>query len=349
MASLAEKILAIGRTNPVEQAGSLAQRILGAVPQTGALKAPAQTPVFPTPASAVPLWQKIIGGQQGETFLQTYKRVGAENTAATKAAFDPNASPELRKKGQDIYAGMTFGFTGTLQNVAKKGAVKGIQALKGSVDDLTSQARKYKTAEEFVKSQGETIYHGTAGKFETFDEKMKGSVTGAKSAHGATWFTDDPAVAKAYSVYAAETGPVNRLMLEADRVEKIAQKSGKESDWLKYDKITQELEKLDTYDANFERRKLANVKEVVAKGDFYKVDAKGKTPQELSSDGDIDSWLNVQVEKAKKLGKDGIVIKNIDDAVGLYDKPSTHYAIFDTSKIKTRSQLTDIWNKAHNK
>ena len=163
MASLAEKILNAGRTNPVEQLGNLPlwQRILNSVPETGTPKVP--TPLaFPTPASAVPLWQKIIGGQQGETFLQTYNRVGAENTAATKAVFDPNAPAELREKGRQRFADMTFGFTGTLQNVAKKGVVKGVQALKGSADDtlkpLAQEARKYKSAEEFVKAQTKTEY-----------------------------------------------------------------------------------------------------------------------------------------------------------------------------------------------
>ena len=215
-------------------------------------------------------------------------------------------------------------------------------------EKLIIEAKKYKNADDFVKSKI-NAYHGTAAKFDTFDEKMKGSVTGAKSAHGATWFTDNKDVAKAYSIYAAESGPINKLQRQADELEKIAQKTGKESDWIKYDKIVEEMEKLDTYEGNYKRRELANIKDAFLDGDFYQVDAKGKTPQELSADGDIDSWLNLQVEKAKKLKKDGLIIKNIDDAVGLYDKPSNHFAIFDTAKIKTKSQLEDIWNKANKK
>lgn len=216
-----------------------------------------------------------------------------------------------------------------------------------SASQLIQEAKKYKSAEEFIKAQGTPVYHGTAGKFDVFDDKMTGSVTGAKSAHGATWFTDSPEVAKAYSIYAAESGLINKLQRQADELDKIARKTGKESDWLKYDKIVEEMEKLDTYEANFKRRELANVKEAILEGDFYKVNAKGKTPQELSADGDIDSWLSLQVKKAKDLKKDGLIIENIDDAVGLYDKPSTHYAVFDAKQIKTKSQLQDIWNKAH--
>lgn len=261
-------------------------------------------------------------------------KLNAENLQALAQEIQtpPKSNPETKK---------------AVDEIAAKFNKKEIEPVT-DVNQLEEEAKKYKSAEEFIKAQGETIYHGTSGKFETFDEKMKGSVTGAKSAHGATWFTDSPEVAKAYSIYAAEAGPVNKILRQIEETEKIAKKSGAESDWAKYDELVVESEKLDTYDANFERRKLANVKEVVANGDFYTVDAKGKTPQELSSDGDIDSWLNVQVEKAKALGKDGIIIKNIDDAVGLYDKPSTHYAIFDSKNIKTKSQLTDIYNKANN-
>jgi hypothetical protein len=64
------------------------------------------------------------------------------------------------------------------------------------------------------------------------------------------------------------------------------------------------------------------------------IDAGGKTPQELSTNADIDSWLNSQLKKAKKSGKQGVQIKNLDDAAGLANAPSTHYALFDPSGVK---------------
>lgn len=213
---------------------------------------------------------------------------------------------------------------------------------------LHEEARKYKTPEEFVKSQN-TVFHGTGTKFNKFDDTMRGTITGAKSAQGAIWFTDDLKTAQAYSTHAAETGVVKKALAEADALEKIAKKSGKQSDWNKYDAKLAEAEKLDTYEASFERRKDANVKEAILNGDFYEIDAQGKTPQELSSEGDIDSWLNKQIKKAKKLGKDGIKITNLDDAVGLYDHPATHYGIFKSNNIIEKSYLTRIWNEAHGK
>jgi len=197
--------------------------------------------------------------------------------------------------------------------------------------------------DEWVKGEI-NAYHGTAADFEKFSDSFKGSITDAQSAKGAFWFTDDPATAKAYSIYAAETGPINKLMKQHAALEKIAQKSGKNSDWLKVDELTQKIDDLGGYDATYDRRVNAKVKDVSIKGDFLEVDAKGKTPQELGQDGDIDSWLSQQVEKARKLNKTGLKIKNIDDAVGLYNRPSTHYAVFNPDVIKTRSQLRAEWD-----
>ena len=224
------------------------------------------------------------------------------------------------------------------------------ESLSNKTNPLLQEAKKYKSAEEFVKAQGTPVLHGTADKFDTFGNDMKGSITGAQSAKGAIWFTPDEPTAKAYSIYASESGPINKLLEQQKVLEKIAQKSGSNSDWAKVDKLTQEIDDLGGYEATYQRRiDNANVKEAVVNGDFMVVDAKGKTPQEMSKDGDIDSWLNTQLEKGKKMGKDGVLFKNLDDAVGLSNRPADHYAIFDSKNIKTKSQLTDIWNKANKK
>ena len=343
------KILEAGKINPVEQLGNLPlwQKILNAKPP----EVPAfgtQPSKAPTPEAIVPLWQKIIGGQQGETFPQTFKRVGEEQALARKSAFDPNATPEMREKGQQMIADMTFGFSGGLRNVAKQGLkTLPLSKVAGKADDIAKAKASGQSFDDWVKGQGETVLHGTSEKFDVFSDTMKGSITGAESAKGAIWFTPDAPTAKAYSVYAAESGPINKLLEQQKVLERIAQKSGKNSDWVRVDKLTQKIDDLGGYDATYQRRlDNANVKEAVVKGDFLTVDAKGKSPQELSAEGDIDSWLNLQLEKARTQGKDGVVFKNLDDAVGLYNRPATHYAIFDSKNIKTSSQLKALWNEA---
>jgi len=207
----------------------------------------------------------------------------------------------------------------------------------------TSQADplQYKSAEEFVAGQTK-VYHGSGVSFENFDPSFRGSVSDAKSASKAIFFTDSKDVAQAYGVYAAETGVVSAELKKADEAEK-------RGDWDAYDEHLRKAEELDTYDKSLERRKEVSIKEVVLSGDFMEVDAGGKTPQELSEDENIDSWLSDQLKQAKRLKKDGVIFHNLDDAVGLYDRPATHYAVFSEKSIKTKAQLTDIWNKAQEK
>lgn len=214
------------------------------------------------------------------------------------------------------------------------------------LSNLADEARKYKSAEEFVKAQGITVYHGTNSKVDVFDNRQRGGSTGAQSAKDAIWFTDSPSVAKDYAMHAAENGPIFKLQEQIDAAEKIAQRTRLKSDWKKYDDLIIKQEDLADYENTFNRRKSAIVNEAVVKGDFYTVDAKGKTPQELSSDANIDSWLTAQLDKAKRLGKDGVIFKNLDDTVNLSHAPTTHYAIFDPKKVMTKSQLQNFYNKA---
>lgn len=208
-----------------------------------------------------------------------------------------------------------------------------------TIQVLDPSKAQVQTAPDSSKSY--EVFHVSGTSFDQFNDALRGSITGAKSAKGAIWFTDNERVAKAYSVYAAETGPVSQKLREADAAEKIAQRTGKKADWDKYDALVREAEALDTYEQQLARREKATVKKATIKGNFLEVDAGGKTPQEFSADEDIDSWLNEQIKKAKAAGKDGLVIKNLDDAVGLDNAPSTHYAVFSTKSIKTEPSLPE--------
>lgn len=215
----------------------------------------------------------------------------------------------------------------------KKGKAKGILAW---AEDKFGDAEKAKNFADWagdsvvLNEAGEpaVLYHGTGAQFEEFSDKSRGGVTDAKSAEMATFFTDDQATAKAYSVYASEDGPIKEQL-------NLAEKAEKRGDWDAYDRYLAEAERLDTSSGREELRKKARVMEVFLKGNFAEVDAGGKTPQELSDDGNIDSWLHDQLKKAKREGKDGVIFRNLDDAVGLSNRPATHYAIFNPSgKVK---------------
>jgi len=196
-------------------------------------------------------------------------------------------------------------------------------------------------------------YHGTADDFDVFDPKMGGRATGAESGRQATWFTDDPRVAKGYAVYAAEMGPYNRKVAKAKRLREeltritdpeIHRKASK-----RYYKMAQEAADIAADEKSAWERRAANSRllEVDIPDDtkMLVIDAKGKTPFELSMNEDTDSWLKAQLERAKRLKKQGVQIKNLDDAAGLADAPATHYAVFDPSGVKVLSKKKLIEKK----
>ena len=65
--------------------------------------------------------------------------------------------------------------------------------LSGSVEE----AKKYKSADEFMKAQGEPLYHGTNAKFDEFDTKKIGSTTD-DGMWGRGFYFSDKATAKNY-------------------------------------------------------------------------------------------------------------------------------------------------------
>lgn len=81
---------------------------------------------------------------------------------------------------------------------------------------------------------------------------------------------------------------------------------------------------------------------------------KFEKPMTIDADGkmygDMRDEMYDAIMKAKKDGNDVIIVKNLSDRKdwGNYE-PATHYAVLDINKLKTKSQLTDIWKKAHKK
>ena len=193
-----------------------------------------------------------------------------------------------------------------------------------------------KMVDEAAKKAGYTIgpvKHGTASKYTVFDRKMGGKITDAVSARSAFFFVDDDVTANAYAAYAAEEGPIKELLRKAEKAEK-------RGDWDSYDRFIAEAEQLDTYDKRLERRGDIRIVNAYLKGNFNEFDAKGKTPQELSDAGDIDSGLSGLIRASKSKGFSGLIIRNLDDAVGVHNRPADHYIVFDPERIKSADPVT---------
>ena len=146
-------------------------------------------------------------------------------------------------------------------------------------------------------------------------------------------------MAKGYAVHAAEVGPYDRKIDEAKTFMARYEQTNDPADLNQYYKLVREVGDLEK--TAFGRR-AANARlmqvDIPDETNFLVVNARGKTPQELSTTEDIDSWLQLQLEKAKRQKKEGVKILNLDDAAGLANAPATHYAVFDPSRVKIKSK-----------
>lgn len=161
----------------------------------------------------------------------------------------------------------------------------------GVSDELIAEARKYKSAEEFVRAQPKLL-HGTDAKFDTFDISKRGANEADFQSKNAFFFTDSLDTAKSYG-------------------KNLQERYGSFKNPLTID----------------------------AEGEMYSGGSSAKDMKQIVRDA---------VEKAKKDGNDVVIIKNLSDRKdwGNYE-PATHYAVLDVNSVKTKSQLTDIYNQAH--
>ena len=229
-----------------------------------------------------------------------------------------------------------------VHHITKHGIVKR-NPRKKHASAWVEEAKRYKYVEDFIDAQLRA-YHGTKHGFEEFSESKLGQVTDAPSAKEGFFFTSKRSIAEGY---AGEVGSseLDSLQSRMERLERVAQRSGLNSDWSKYQKALEEYEKLalSEEEASF----VGNVKEVFLyiRNPIVK-DFGGKAFQEGQA-------VELMI-RAKEGGFDGVVFRNVADAVNTpiqdrYIRPereiSNVYAVFNKSQIKTKSQLIDIYNK----
>src|SRR3990167_4862046 len=149
------------------------------------------------------------------------------------------------------------------------------------------------------------VYHGTKYQFNDFDIKHLGKLTKAESAKNAFFFTDKKEIAEGYANL-GDMPAVEKLKEEIDRLEKIAQRTGRNSDWNKHQKALERYEDAALGEEN--KSFVGNVKEVYLdlKNPFV-VDKEGFSYNEK----ELANW----VKEAQEKGHDGLIIKNAADAV----------------------------------
>lgn len=189
-------------------------------------------------------------------------------------------------------------------------------------DPLTQEARKYGSAEEFVKAKTD-LYHGSiGGDFEKFDPAKFSSGIGTDYFGKGAYLTDNFSSAKdyAYKDYSAVIpfGKGSAKIFDAEKKISFEEVSKILDNLPKGTKIdTKTIREV----ARVEPTSLHTIKRFI------------KSSPGLGED--IATAL-------KKLGYDGVSFNARPDGIG-----GRYLTIYNTDKLHTKSQLTDIWNKAH--
>lgn len=248
---------------------------------------------------------------------------------------------------------------------------------------LAEEAKKYKSAEEFVEASANS-YHGTPGK--EFDNFVLDATrnTSNETAGLGVWVTNNPDVAKNFSrkidtgmfgvqanstdvggtvmpvvttlknpkIYTATKGS-DDLLEEIARLEKerpTQTRARLEEDRFErqrlYDKIEEIDSKIDSLKKQHQRDAFENMMDERDQFVTY-IQPKVKWQQRYSSMNTDEANKNF-VDYLKSQGHDGIVIKGTE-----YDAGGTgvidQIVSFEPENVLTRKQLTDLYNQVHGK
>lgn len=184
-------------------------------------------------------------------------------------------------------------------------------------------------------------YHGTASDISAINPAFYGSSTGAKSAKDAFFSAESPETAVGYANFAAQNAPVLKLMEQANKYERLAQR-GIEPDvnYAKYDDFLRQAEDLEKA-INEERLRGQNVLPLLLNTKKSNIiDAEG------NSFSDLEGKVNDLIKKTKLQGKDTAIIKNLDDDAGFSNRPTTHYGILNPDSVRSRFAAFDPYRKS---
>jgi len=227
--------------------------------------------------------------------------LGKTEKAAIKKQLLSGEAPESIKKIVSQARGIQPSAKSTKISTANasipKASTKTATKSKDLSTDLVNEAKKYKSAEDFIKSQGTPVYHGTRADFNEFDIKKAGQTDRGFAGKG-IYFTNDSQMADFFAKGQGDFKTGGRVI-----------------------------------EANL------NIKNPLV------IEANVKNPyQKLQDMLGAKNSDDIPV-KAKQLGYDSVIIKDKTPEGRIVDE----YVVFDTSKIKTKQQLQDIWNKANKK
>ena len=161
------------------------------------------------------------------------------------------------------------------------------------LESLKQEARKYKSAEEFVKAQGEPLYHGTKSDFAQFDNAKMGSQTDSGMYGKGFYLTPNQKSAKHY---AGEKGYIKEVYAD-----------------------------------------MKNPYVINTQADIPDIKVPNKTLEDMRNGPE--NYSRAFTKYLKDKGYDGVI-----DNLGVADNQRV---VFDANQLKTKQQLTDLYNQAH--
>lgn len=189
------------------------------------------------------------------------------------------------------------------------------------------------------------VYHGTNQTFDSFSKERGGMSTGpqAGAAHG-FFFTNDIEEAREYAEHAGRRVVANidkfedestQLRLTQERLEKVAQRTGRASDWAAYEAAYEAWESYEI-DSTREENDGVGLKIIAAHLTMNNPFVANFNSTTNSEHGVIEDV----VAKAMAGGHDGVIMRDIwDSPVG--GRTSTHYVVFSPEQISTVG-VTDL-------
>ncbi len=237
--------------------------------------------------------------------------------------YSPNEAKALAQRG---------GYAGRLPEKQPTEPTKPEPTPAIPTEPLAQEAQKYKSAEEFVKAQGKPVYHGTPNQFDRFEMSKVGE-RGRTEGRG-FYFTDKKDIAeKAYTSIpggggASPNGRVIEAYLDLKKPMTTTQRKVSEVQWRNLlDEIDKKNNSItDNYGSIDEAIKLH--KET------------GSTDLDFLSElGNINVLNHQELNNlfTKITGYDGVIKKEADGNI---------FVAFSPDQIKTKSQLTELYNKA---
>jgi len=232
--------------------------------------------------------------------------------------------------GQDLSIDELTELNRVYQEFVDKGLIEPIKVApepipkgkEGIIEPLIEEAKKYKTAEEFVASQ-EKFYHGTPSKFKEFltpkemPEELAQEVLGTPSETFGIYFTTSKELASEFGKNIIETSLNITKPLDLTNI-----------------KSFDDLVNMLPIDKKVNKWELGNMVRNSYYDEYKPTDSFYKPLEDLISRFKL-------LPKLKKMGYDAIVFNDVENAI-----KGVTTIVLDKSQIKTKQQLTDIWKQA---